>query len=86
VFPQGKGSTVGSYVIYALSRKGKAPAAMINAETEPIIAVGADHRRIPLVDRLEGDISQIRNGDMLRVDGDRGTVEILGTRDETGNE
>ena len=26
VFPHGKGSTVGSYVLYALARNGKAPA------------------------------------------------------------
>ncbi len=84
VFPNGKGSTVGSYVIYALSRNGKAPVAMVNAEAEPIIAVGAIIGRIPLVDRIEGGISRIRDGDMLRVDGDNGTVEILETGDEAG--
>ena len=41
VFPQGKGSTVGSYVLYALARTGKAPAGMVNAEAEPIIVTGA---------------------------------------------
>jgi len=45
-FPYGKGSTVGSYVIYALKQNGLAPAAIINTEAEPIIAVG-DHRRDP---------------------------------------
>ena len=54
VFPHGKGSTVGSYILYALSRNGKAPAALINAEAEPIIAVGAIIGQIPLVDQLEG--------------------------------
>jgi hypothetical protein len=29
-FPYGKGSTVGSYILYALSRSGNAPAAIIN--------------------------------------------------------
>ncbi|HOS82134.1 MAG TPA: DUF126 domain-containing protein [Methanolinea sp.] len=77
VFPHGKGSTVGSYVIYALSRNGKAPAAMVNEEAEPIIAVGAIIGRVPLVDRLEGGLSRLRDGDLLRVNGDMGTVEIL---------
>ncbi|MCQ8893875.1 MAG: DUF126 domain-containing protein [Methanolinea sp.] len=77
VFPHGRGSTVGSYVLYALSRNKKAPAAMINEEAEPIIAVGAIMGRIPLVDRIEGGISRLRDGDLLRVDGDEGTVEVL---------
>jgi predicted aconitase with swiveling domain len=77
VFPYGKGSTVGSYVIYALSRNGKAPAAMVNEEAEPIIAVGAIIGRVPLVDRLEGGLSRLRDGDLLRVNGDMGAVEIL---------
>ena len=34
VFPQGKGSTVGSYTMYRLSRNGSAPAAIINKECE----------------------------------------------------
>ena len=47
VFPHGKGSTVGSYVLYALARNGKAPAGMVNAEAEPIIVVGAIISRNP---------------------------------------
>jgi len=50
VFPYGKGSTVGSYVIYALKQNGVAPAAIINQEAEPIIAVGAIIAGIPMVD------------------------------------
>jgi len=34
VFPSGKGSTVGSYVIYQLKKNGVAPSAMINIKTE----------------------------------------------------
>ncbi len=86
VFPHGKGSTVGSYILYALSRNGKAPAALINAEAEPIIAVGAIIGQIPLVDQLEGGLSVIRDGDTLRVDGDTGSVEILERAGETGGE
>jgi len=83
VFPHGKGSTVGSYVVYALSRNGKAPAAMINQEAEPIIATGAIIGGIPLVDRLEGGLSQVPAGALVRVDGKNGTIEIL---DDQGTE
>ena len=36
VFPYGKGSTVGSYVIYGIKKNGVAPAGIINKETEKI--------------------------------------------------
>ena len=53
VFPHGKGSTVGSYVLYGLARNGVAPAAIVNAEAETIIATGALIAGIPLVDHPE---------------------------------
>jgi len=41
VFPCGKGSTVGSYVIYGLCKNGVGPKAIVNKETETIVATGA---------------------------------------------
>ncbi|NJN68510.1 MAG: DUF126 domain-containing protein [Chloroflexaceae bacterium] len=73
VFPTGKGSTVGSYTIYRLAKAGQAPVAIINAESEPIVAVGAIISDIPMVDLV--DIGQIRTGDLVSVDGE--TVTIL---------
>jgi predicted aconitase with swiveling domain len=67
VFPGGKGSTVGSYILYRLAKAGLAPAAIINAESEPIVAVGAIISDIPMVDQV--DIEQIRTGDPVSVDG-----------------
>lgn len=72
VFPTGKGSTVGSYVLYQLAANGVAPAAIINIESEPIVAVGAIISDIPMVDQVP--IERIRSGDRVRVDGDRVTV------------
>lgn len=78
VFPSGKGSTVGSYVIYQLKKNGAAPAAMINIKTEPIVAVGAIISEIPLVDRVEKDpLTTIKTGDKVLVDAIVGSVEIL---------
>ena len=77
VFPHGKGSTVGSYVIYQLFKNGAAPAAMINLESEPIVAVGAIISAIPLVDRLENDpYSVLRNGMSIKVNSSEGYVEV----------
>jgi len=74
VFPYGKGSTVGSYVIYALKQNGLAPAAIINAEAEPIIAVGAIISGIPMVDRLPPEFSSLPPGTRVTVNGDTGEV------------
>lgn len=69
VFPTGKGSTVGSYTLYRLAKAGTAPAAIINAESEAIVAVGAIIGEIPMVDQI--DIKQIQTGDRIRVNGSR---------------
>jgi predicted aconitase with swiveling domain len=74
VFPKGKGSTVGSYVIYGLKKNGVAPAAIVNKETETIVATGVILAGIPCVDGI--DIEKIKTGDRLAVDADDATVEI----------
>jgi predicted aconitase with swiveling domain len=74
-FPYGKGSTVGSYVLYALSRNGHAPAAIINEEAEPIIVTGAIIGRIPMVDRIGVPLSRLKSGVSVTVDGERGEME-----------
>ncbi len=66
VFPTGKGSTVGSYTILRLARSGSGPAALINAESEAIVAVGAIIADIPMVDRI--DTGLIRDGDWVTVE------------------
>jgi predicted aconitase with swiveling domain len=72
VFPQGKGSTVGSYTLYRLKKNGVAPVAMINKETETIVAVGAIISEIPFVDKV--DVSKIKTGDKVAVED--GTVTL----------
>jgi predicted aconitase with swiveling domain len=72
VFPTGKGSTVGSYILYRLKKNQKAPAAIINTESEPIVAVGAIISDIPMLDRIAA--GQIRSGDRVLIHNE--TVEI----------
>jgi predicted aconitase with swiveling domain len=73
VFPNGKGSTVGSYVIYGLKKNGVGPKAIVNKETETIVATGVILAGIPCVDNI--DIDQIKTGDKLKVNADEGIVE-----------
>lgn len=73
VFTTGKGSTVGSYTIYALKKAGKAPAAIVCEESEPIVAVGAIISDIPMVDRI--DISKIKTDDIVEVNDGEVTVK-----------
>ena len=77
-FPYGKGSTVGSYVLYALSRNGHAPAAIINTEAEPIIATGAIISGIPMIDRIEIPVNRLRNGVQVLVNGESGEMMYEG--------
>ena len=77
IFPHGRGSTVGSYVIYALKENGTAPCAIINEETEIIIAAGCSLANIPLVDRIKDlTTSIVKSGDIVKVDGNKGWIEI----------
>jgi len=66
VFPNGKGSTVGSYTLYRMKKNGTAPAGMVNKECETIVAVGAIISEIPCVDQI--DISRIKTGDGVRLE------------------
>jgi len=77
IFPHGKGSTGGSYVVYQLAKCKSGPKAMINLTTETIIAVGAIMGGIPVVDSLEQNpLEAIKTGDYVKVDAVNGTVEV----------
>ena len=72
VFPNGKGSTVGSYTLYRMKKNGTAPAGIINKECETVVAVGAIISEIPCVDKI--DISKIKTGENVRLE--NGVVRI----------
>ena len=74
VFPSGKGSTVGSYVIYQMAKTGKGPKALILHDCEAIVAVGVIIAEMPCIDQI--DVSKIETGMQLEVDGDNASVEI----------
>jgi len=74
VFPCGKGSTVGSYIIYGLKKNNVAPAGIINKETETIVATGVILADIPTIDHI--DIDTIKTGDIITMDAEKATVEL----------
>jgi predicted aconitase with swiveling domain len=75
VFPRGKGSTVGSYVMLQLKKNGTGPAAIVNIEAEPIIAVGAIISKIPMLDKLEKDpYAILKDGMEATVDAEKGEL------------
>ncbi len=81
VFPRGKGSSTGSAVVLESIRSGTAPAAIINLEVDPILALGvivADElygRSVPIVLLEEDDYHSLREGDRLAIQPD-GTVRV----------
>jgi predicted aconitase with swiveling domain len=74
VFPEGKGSTVGSYILYRLKKNGKAPAAIVNKTCETIVAVGCIISEIPCIDQI--DLDKLENGKKAEVDAGKGVIKI----------
>ena len=75
VFPNGKGSTVGSYVIYGLKKNGFAPKAIINKETETIVATGAILAGIPCVDKVNTE--EIKEGERIQITADGEVTKVI---------
>lgn len=77
VIPSGKGSTVGSYVLYQMAKNLTAPSAVVALEAEPIIATGAIMAGIPMVDHPEIDIFDLlHDGQIIEVNADEGFLKI----------
>jgi hypothetical protein len=74
-FPHGHGSTVGSYILYSLAKKGLAPKAIINHTADPVVVAGAIITNVPMIDQV--DIKQIKTGDIVEVDAYKGVAKIL---------
>lgn len=75
VIPSGKGSTVGSYVIYQMAKNDTAPKAIICQKAEPIIAIGAIISKIPMVDNPEIDIvNSLKDVQSVVVDADNSII------------
>ena len=74
--PGGKGSTVGSYVIFQMKKNDVAPSAIICLNAEPIIATGAIISDIPMVDSPES-VDELINGVEVEIDAEKGEITLL---------
>lgn len=77
-FPHGRGSTVGSYVLYYLKKRNKHPLAIINEKADPVVVIGAILAEIPMLYDIK--IEEIKTGDLLEIDASTGMIRILGER------
>ncbi len=78
VMPSGKGSTVGSYVIYQMAKNQTGPRGIVALEAEPIIATGAIMAGVPMVDHPEIDVLDLlKSGDLVELDADSETIKIV---------
>lgn len=82
-FPFGKGSSTGSLIMLELARVDKAPAAIINMRTEPILATGPvviRHfygKEIPVVTLSRDGFKMLKTGQHVRVNATEGYVIIM---------
>lgn len=77
VFPGAKGSSGWSAMFHMARLHGVAPSALLYNVTTSKVALGAVVMRIPALTDLSADpVEVISTGDFVRVDGERGEVEI----------
>lgn len=77
VFPGAKGSSGWSHYFHLARLSGAAPKAMLYTKTNTKVALGAVVTHAPAMTDFDADpLSLIESGDWVRVDGDRGIVEI----------
>lgn len=81
VFPGAKGSSGWSNAFHMTRLAGSAPKAMVFNRMNTKIALGAVVTHAPTVTDLDQDpLTVVETGDWVRVDGDRGIVEVTKKR------
>jgi uncharacterized protein len=78
VLNEAKGGVATAWMLHEMMARMVVPRGLIFNRVNPILAQGAAFGGVALVDRFEGDVTQIfRTGDELRLDPAAGLVEIL---------
>lgn len=78
VFRGAKGSSGWSAMFHTARLMGTAPKALIFNEMTPKVALGAVVMRVPSITELDQDpLHIIETGDWVKVDADRGIVEVM---------
>ena len=77
VFPSGKGSSGWSQLFHVTRLASTSPKAMIIKEINSLTGLGAVVMNVPTMTDLDRDPAEvISNGDWVKVDADRGIVEV----------
>jgi hypothetical protein len=86
VFPGAKGSSGWSAVFHMTRLSGTAPKAMLFNEMTTKVALGAVVMRVPSITDFDRDpLEVIETGDWVKVDADRGLVEVRKAALRTGS-
>lgn len=73
-----KGGVATAWMLNEMKSRDMAPVALLLNYANPIIAQGAAFANFPLIDRFDGDITDlVKQGQRLRVDPKAGTVTVL---------
>jgi len=78
VLDTAKGGVATAWMLHDMKTCGMVPRALVFNRANPIVAQGAAFGDVVLVDRFDGDVTELfRTGDTLRIDPAAGIVEIL---------
>jgi len=78
VLDTAKGGVATAWMLREMKERGVVPLALVFNRVNPILAQGAAFGGVTMVDRFDGDVTDlIRTGDRLRIDAAAGVVEIL---------
>jgi predicted aconitase with swiveling domain len=78
VLDTAKGGVATAWMLHEMQSRGIVPLALVFNRVNPILAQGAAFGGVTMVDRFDGDVTDlIHTGDRLRIDAAAGVVEIL---------
>jgi predicted aconitase with swiveling domain len=78
VLDTAKGGVATAWMLRDMTERGIVPLALVFNRVNPILAQGAAFAGVAMVDRFDGDVTDlIQTGDELRIDPSAGVVEIL---------
>ncbi len=78
IFPIGRGSTGGSYLIYETASNGNGPKAIINLKADSVTVIGCIIAKIPMIVEPEKNLLEfICDGDIVEVNGDKGIITVF---------
>tara|TARA_Y100001936_G_C15415151_1_gene331792 strand:- start:15 stop:362 length:348 start_codon:yes stop_codon:yes gene_type:complete len=72
-----KGGVATAWMLYEMVTRGMAPIALLLNYANPIMAQGAAHADLPMIDRFDGDITtMITSGQQVTVEPETGRVFV----------